>query len=56
MQVQFLPGTGPTTLVFNLLWCNGNTVVFGTVIPGSNPGRRAVFRVGNDTENLVLTP
>ena len=25
-------------IVFIGLWCNGNTTVFGAVVPGSNPG------------------
>ena len=33
-------------IVFIGLWCNGNTTVFGAVVPGSNPGSPAIIHSG----------
>lgn len=30
-------------IVFIGLWCNGNTTVFGAVVPGSNPGSPTII-------------
>ena len=39
------------SLIFNVLcigtWCNGNTTVFGAVVPGSNPGAPTIFKWGH---------
>ena len=46
------------SLIFNVLcigtWCNGNTTVFGAVVPGSNPG--APTRINGVIVQLARTP
>ena len=30
-------------IIYDVPWCNGNTRVFGALIPGSNPGGTTFF-------------